>query len=42
MLVQAVMGQLPETEGYFIGDLNNDQKTDAADVVIMINILNNK
>ena len=42
MLVLAVMGQLPETEGYFIGDLNNDQKTDAADVVIMINILNNK
>lgn len=41
-LVNIIMGQRPDNIGTYAGDLNNDQKTDAADVVIMTNILNNK
>ena len=41
-LVNIIMGQQPEGIGTYAGDLNNDQKTDAADVVIMTNILNGK
>lgn len=41
-LVNIIMGQRPANIGTYAGDLNNDQKTDAADVVIMTNILNNK
>ena len=41
-LVNIIMGQRPANIGTYAGDLNNDGKTDAADVVIMTNILNGK
>ena len=41
-LVNIIMGQRPANIGTYAGDLNNDRKTDAADVVIMTNILNGK
>ena len=41
-LVNIIMGQRPDNIGTYAGDLNNDQKTDAADVVIMTNILSGK
>ena len=39
LLVKIVMGQIPDDVGYRAGDLNYDNKTDAKDVVIMVNIL---
>ena len=37
MLVKIIMGQAPGS--YYASDLNNDGKTDAADIVVMVNIL---
>ena len=42
LTVNIIMGQKPATVGEFAGDLNNDGKTDAADVVVMVGILNGK
>ena len=40
LTVNIIMGQKPATVGEFAGDLNHDGKTDAADIVVMNNILN--
>ena len=40
LTVNIIMGQKPATVGEFAGDLNHDGKTDAADIVLMNNILN--
>ena len=42
MTVNIIMGQKPTSVGEFAGDLNKDGKTDAADIVLMNNILNGK
>ena len=42
LLVQIVIGQLPVIVKMFAGDLNHDGKTDAADIVTLVNILNGK
>ena len=39
LTVNIIMGQKPATVGEFAGDLNHDGKTDAADIVLMNNIL---
>ena len=42
LLVKIIMGQQPAYISALAGDLNHDGKTDAQDVVIMVNILNGK
>ena len=39
LTVNIIMGQKPDTVGEYAGDLNKDGKTDAADIVLMNNIL---
>ena len=42
LIEDIIMGQQPEGMPKLAGDLNNDGKVDAADIVIMVNILNGK
>ena len=39
LIVNIIMDQKPASVGEYAGDLNNDGKTDAADIVVMVNIL---
>ena len=42
LTVNIIMGQKPTSVGEYAGDLNKNGKTDAADIVLMNNILNGK